>query len=123
MSTALTNDAKNRAARTFLQGLAIDLAVAVAAFVLANVDSITDKQGLIVALAALGKTLVTTVASYVMRKYLDGSSLPTPLPPADPGEPDDDTPDYEARILGKAFTSTFSREAEQAREDGNPDRP
>ena len=33
-------------------------------------------------------------------------------------------PDYQPMILGKAFTGgTFSREAEQAREDGNPDRP
>ena len=27
-----------------------------------------------------------------MRAKLDASALPTPLPPADPGEPDDDTP-------------------------------
>ena len=88
MTTALTNDARNRALRTFLQGLAIDLAVAVAAFALANVDSITDRAGLILALTSLAKTLVTTVAAYVMRRFLDGSSLPTPLPPANPGEPD-----------------------------------
>lgn len=91
-SPVLANDARNRALRTFLQGLAIDLAVAVAAFVLANVDSITDRAGLILALTSLTKTLVTTVASYVMRRYLDASSLPTPLPPSDPGEPDDATP-------------------------------
>lgn len=90
-SPVLANDARNRALRTFVQGLAIDLAVAVAAFVLANADSITDKQGLILAATALGKTLVTTVAAYVMRRFLDGSSLPTPLPPADLSEPDDDT--------------------------------
>jgi len=115
MTTALTNDARNRALRTFLQGLAIDLAVAVAAFVLANVDSITDRQGLILASAALAKTLVTTVASYVMRKYLDGSALPTPLPPSDPGEPDAQPP---RPILGKAFTSQFSKAAEDERRDG-----
>lgn len=90
MTTRLANDARNRALRTFLQGLAIDLAVAIAAFALANVDSITDKQGLILAATTLGKTVVTTIAAYVMRRYLDGSSLPTPLPPADPGEPDVD---------------------------------
>lgn len=119
MTTALTNDARNRALRTFLQGLAIDLAVAVAAFTLANVDSITDKQGLILAATALGKTLVTTVAAYVMRRFLDGSALPTPLPPADPGEPD---AEVQYPILGKAFTSTFSKEAEDAR-NGDPHRP
>lgn len=88
--TTLANDARNRALRTFLQGLAIDLAVAVAAFVLANVDSITDRQGLILAATALGKTVATTVASYVMRRFLDPSRIPTPLPPSDPGEPDDE---------------------------------
>lgn len=98
-SPVLANDARNRALRTFLQGLAIDLAVAVAAFALANVDSITDRQGLTLAAIALAKTLVQTVAAYVMRRFLDGSRVPTPLPPADPGEPD-----AEGRILGKAFT-------------------
>lgn len=89
-AATLANDAKNRAWRTFLQGLAIDLAVAVGAFVLANVDSITDKQGLTLAAITLGKTVATTIASYVMRRFLDPSRIPTPLPPADPGEPDDE---------------------------------
>lgn len=84
----LSNDAKNRSLRTFLQGVAIDVAVAVAALVLASVDTITDKAGLILFFTALGKTVVTAIASYVMRQYLDRSNLPTPLPPADPGEPD-----------------------------------
>ena len=81
-------DARNRALRTFLQGLAIDVAVALAALVLANADTITDKQGLIVLGAAAAKTVATTVASYVMRRFLDPSRVPTPLPPSDPGEPD-----------------------------------
>lgn len=84
----LANDARNRSVRTFLQGVGIDIAVAVAALVLASVDSITDKAGLIVFFTALGKTIITTIASFVMRQYLDRSSIPTPLPPADPGEPD-----------------------------------
>lgn len=84
----LANDAKNRSIRTLLQGAAIDIAVAIAALVLASVDTITDRQGLIVFFTALGKTIVTTIAAYVMRQYLDRSGLPTPLPPSDPGEPD-----------------------------------
>lgn len=84
----LANDAKNRSLRTFLQGVGIDVAVAIAALVLASADSITDKQGLILFFTALGKTIVMAIASYVMRQYLDRSGLPTPLPPADPGEPD-----------------------------------
>jgi hypothetical protein len=82
------NDAKNRSLRTFLQGVSIDVAVAVAALVLASVDSITDKAGLIVFFTALAKTIIMAIASYVMRQFLDRSSVPTPLPPADPGEPD-----------------------------------
>jgi hypothetical protein len=82
------NDAKNRTLRTFLQGVGIDVAVAVAALVLAQVDTITDKAGLIVFFTALGKTVVMAIAAYVMRQFLDRSGVPTPLPPADPGEPD-----------------------------------
>jgi hypothetical protein len=98
LGKALTADAKNRALRTFLQGLAIDLAVAVAALILANVDSITDRDGLVLFGIALGKTVVTTAASYVMRRYVDKSSLPTPLPPAPVPEPNEDA----RPILGKA---------------------
>ena len=87
----LSADAKNRAVRTFLQGLAIDLAVAIASVVLSSVDAITDKAGLVTVGLALAKTVVTTVASYVMRRFLDGSSVPTPLPPAPAAEPADDT--------------------------------
>jgi len=89
---SLTGDARNRAVRTFLQGLGIDLLLAVAALVLANVDSITDRQGLTLFAIALGKTVVTTAASYVMRRFLDDSPVPTPLPPAPVPEPNDDQP-------------------------------
>lgn len=95
----LSTDARNRALRTFLQGLAVDLAVAVAALVLANVDTITDRQGLTLFAVALGKTVVTTAASYIMRRFVDGSRVPTPLPPAPVPAPNDDTPQT---ILGKA---------------------
>lgn len=81
-------DAKNRALRTFLQGLGIDLAVAVATLILASTDTITDKAGLVLFATTLAKTAVQTVAAYVMRQFIDKSGIPTPLPPADPGEPD-----------------------------------
>ena len=96
----LGQDARNRALRTFLQGLGIDLLVAVAALVLANVDSITDRQGLTLFAVALGKTVVTTAASYVMRRFLDGSSVPTPLPPAPVPQPNE--VEVAPKILGKA---------------------
>ena len=88
----LNADAKNRAVRTFLQGLAIDLGVAVAALILANVDTITNREGLTLFGITLAKTVVTTVASYVMRRFVDGSPVPTPLPPAPVPEPNDDEP-------------------------------
>lgn len=81
-------DAENRSVRTFLQGLAIDVVIAIAALVLASVDSITSQAGLVVFSIALGKTVATAIAAYVMRQFLDPSRIPTPLPPADPGEPD-----------------------------------
>jgi len=87
----LATDAKNRAVRTFLQGLAIDLAVAIASVVLASTDKITDRASLITVCVALAKTAVTTIAAYVMRRFLDGSSVPTPLPPAPAAEPADDS--------------------------------
>ena len=83
-----TADARNRTWRSFLQGAAIDVAVAIAALVLVSVDGITDRAGLIVFCTALGKTVATAIAAYVMRQFLDRSPIPTPLPPADPGEPD-----------------------------------
>lgn len=83
-----TRDAQNRSLRTFVQGLGIDVAVAICALVLASVDTISDRAGLVLFGIALAKTIVMTVASYVMRQFLDSSGIPTPLPPGDPGEPD-----------------------------------
>lgn len=88
---ALATDARNRATRTLLQGLATDVLVALAAVLLAWLPDadITSGEAWAVVGVTLAKTALTTVASWVMRAKLDGSSLPTPLPPADPGEPDD----------------------------------
>ena len=90
---SLAQDATNRAVRSFVQGLAIDLAVAVAALVLANADSITDRQGLVLFSIALAKTCAQTVASFVMRRFADASPVPTPLPPAPVPAPNDDQPE------------------------------
>jgi hypothetical protein len=88
-ATLLQADAKNRAVRTFYQGLGIDLAVAVATFlvtVLADADGWGDLQWAVLGFT-LAKTVVQTVAAFVMRKFLDGSSVPTPLPPEPQVEP------------------------------------
>lgn len=78
----LAADAKNRAARTFIQGLVIDVAVALCGLILLSINDITTRQGLVVLGVAAIKTVLTTVASYVMRRFVDGSAVPTPLPPA-----------------------------------------
>jgi len=85
----LTADAKNRALRTFIQGLAIDLAVAVGTVlvtVFATAGGWGDIQWAVVGFS-LAKTVVQTVVSYVMRRKIDGSVIPTPLPPTPQPEP------------------------------------
>lgn len=84
---ALNRDARNRALRTFLQGLAIDVGVAVAFAVYDALQA--DQPDYRLLGLTLIKTVLTTIASFVMRRFADGSRLvPTPLPPEDPGEPD-----------------------------------
>jgi hypothetical protein len=89
-AAALSRDARNRALRTFLQGLALDVAVAVSMVVYDAVQSAQPDYRLL--LLTLAKTVLQTGASYVMRRLVDPSRVPTPLPPADPGEPDEDVP-------------------------------
>lgn len=93
MSTsALAADARNRALRTFLQGLVADVAAAVVLLVLPVFTSAQGWQDLDWRILGflLAKTVVVTGLSYLMRTVLDRSAIPTPLPPSDPGEPDDD---------------------------------
>ncbi len=91
MNTVLTNDARNRGVRTLLQGAAWDVAIAIATALLLWLPDadLSSRDAWIVLATAVAKTVLTAIASYVMRAKLDGSSLPTPLPPANPGEPDD----------------------------------
>jgi hypothetical protein len=87
----LANDARNRAVRAFAQGLAIDIATALAALLLLwlpDADLSSGDAWLVLATGA-ARTVLQSIASYVMRAKLDGSRIPTPLPPANPGEPDD----------------------------------
>ena len=90
MTTALKADATNRGVRSLYQGLAIDVAVAAATALLLWLPDadLSSREAWIVLGTALAKTVMQAVASYVMRLKLDGSVVPTPLPPADPGEPD-----------------------------------
>lgn len=62
-------DAAQRAKRTFIQGIALDVAVAVAVALLAWLPDadLTNKQAWIILGTSLAKTVLTAVASYVMR--------------------------------------------------------
>lgn len=66
---AVQADATQRAKRTFIQGLGIDLAVAIAVALLAWLPDadLTSKQAWIILGTSLAKTVLTAVASYVMR--------------------------------------------------------
>lgn len=80
----LREDGRNRALRTFLQGLGVDVGIAVALLVTTVLGESSEWGDL--QWAALGftltKTVLVTVASYVMRVYMDPSSrISTPLPP------------------------------------------
>lgn len=89
----LSADAKNRAWRSLLIGLVIDLSVAISLGLVAAFDNANgwgDLQWGLVTFA-VGKSLVQALGSFILRRVLDPSSIPTPLPPADPGPPADDS--------------------------------
>lgn len=128
MTTLLTHDARNRAVRSFVQGLAIDIATALAALLLVWLPDadLSSRDAWIVLATGAARTVLQSVASYVMRAKLDASSLPTPLPPSDPGEPDEDV----RPILGKALAGDLPPTTEKPGgmrapkpEDSDPHRP
>lgn len=91
----LTADAKNRALRTFLVGLATDVAVAVVLVLVTAFGGLNgwgDIQWATLGFT-LAKTVVTTAGSYFLRRFVDQSAIPTPLPPAPVPPPADPTPE------------------------------
>lgn len=88
-----TNDARNRALRTFVQGLASDVIAAVVLLVLPVFTSATGWQNIDWKILSflIAKTIVVTGLSYVMRQYID-KKTDVLLPPEDPGEPDAPVP-------------------------------
>ena len=84
-------DAKNRAVRTVWQSVALDLAVAVAVAVLAWLPDadLSSRTAWLILATAVAKGLLQAAAAFVMRYKIDPSPIPTPLPPSDPGQPDD----------------------------------
>jgi hypothetical protein len=80
----LAADARNRSWRTFLNGITVDVAIAL---LLVLTQSVGSAQGWDdfewgVLAFTFAKTAVMTAGSYVLRRYLDASRFPTPLPPA-----------------------------------------
>lgn len=87
-NTLLTNDAKNRALRVFLVGLLIDLAVALALLAQEFFGTNADPDYRLLLASAI-RTVVQTSAAYVLRRFVDPSRIPTPLPPEPGGEPNE----------------------------------
>lgn len=85
----LKADASNRSIRTFLQGIGIDIAVAIALVLGTTIvgwENWGDVQWAVLSFT-VAKSVVQAVAAYVMRLWLDPSRLPTPLPPDPVPEP------------------------------------
>ena len=84
-------DASNRALRTFLVNLVCDVAVAVTLVLVAAFQKANGWDDFEWALLGftLAKTAVTTAGSYILRRFVDPSGIPTPLPPAPQPAPAD----------------------------------
>jgi hypothetical protein len=66
-----TADARNRAFRTFAQGLLVDVGAVLAAVLVVSLGEIEWTQTYWVGVASLvGKTVITSVVAYVARKTL-----------------------------------------------------
>lgn len=81
---ALSDDARNRALRTFLVNISTDVAVALVLVLVAafgEAEGWGDFEWSLLGFT-LAKTAVVTAGSYILRRFLDPSSLWTPLPPA-----------------------------------------
>lgn len=88
-TAALTADAKNRMLRSVMQGLTIDVVVAVVLAVgsaFATSNGWSDFQWALLSYSVV-KSVVQAVVAFVMRRFIDTSKVPTPLPPADDAMP------------------------------------
>lgn len=79
----LREDARNRALRTFLTGLGIDVAVGVALVLVTYVGPLGgwDEFQWTVLSFSLVKSVIQAVGAYILRRFIDGR-VPTPVPPA-----------------------------------------
>ena len=84
----LARQARRNALRTFLQGLGLDVLIAVAILVAQLVSAPLEAwQGWAAVGIAFARTVAGAAASYVMRRFVDGSRIPTPLPIAPEAAP------------------------------------
>lgn len=81
---SLSADARNRALRTFLVNIATDVGVALTLVLTTTfnqAENWNDFEWSIIGFTLL-KTAVVTAGAYILRRFLDPSGFPTPLPPA-----------------------------------------
>lgn len=91
VTPALTEDAKNRALRTGLQALAMEVLIQVlpALYDLAgNEDIHWDLQ----VVESLVRVAVMAALSFLMRRFVDPSRIPSPLPPTPQPQPATEDP-------------------------------
>lgn len=67
--------AKARAVQTWWQSLGIDIAVGLAFFLMANLDAIDANTAWMTLGFLAGKTVVQTIAAWVIRRYVDRSGF------------------------------------------------
>ena len=98
--TNLQRDALNRTLRTLWQGVGIDVTAAILIVLVTAMDDGDSWGALQWSLIAYSivKTVLQSVLAWVMRLKLDGSAIPTPLPPADAGQPAEPDPVHERAI-------------------------
>jgi len=86
---ALTQDAQNRALRSFMIGLAIDTLVGITLVLLTtfgDAEAWGDLEWTILSFS-IAKSFIQSAGSFILRRFLDPSSVPTPLPPTPQPEP------------------------------------
>lgn len=93
--TLLQTDAKNRALRTFLVNLVIDIGVALLLILVTTFQDANDWSEIEWGILgfSLAKTALASAGSFILRRYVDRSSIPTPLPPAPVPAPADFNPE------------------------------
>lgn len=86
----LTADAVNRTVRTVLQALLVEVGFVVVPELIRALEDKATVWDVDLAVS-IGRVAAISALSFVMRRWLDPSRFPTPLPPADPGIPAEPT--------------------------------